>query len=251
MSLALSDHQLRNARGIIAAVKKRGWSAKAAVIAIETVLTESNMCMIASANVPASQRYPHVRLSWTSDGMGHDHASMGMYQQQTGYAWTPAGYGRNMNQTTMDSPDGWGTPAELMDPEKSTEKFLNELAHHPWATMDNWMAAQSVQVSAFPDGSNYRQNDSYAHTIVNALWSAVSPTPKNDWMAELMGLYDGHKLTPAEQREKANFEKAMQSIVWSQVRRPFLSDDGKWSHRVGWHLRRLVPGARPGDGTGK
>lgn len=171
--------QTAHAKGIIAAVHALGWPSKAAVIAVEAALAESGMRMIASANVPVSQKYPHDYWSGSPDGLGHDHASMGMFQQQTGYAWTPAGYGWNMNQTTMNSPNGWGTPAELMNAQASTAKFLAALARVNWRGMSNWMAAQSVQGSAFADGSNYRAEDTHATQIVSALWAA--PVPTRDW----------------------------------------------------------------------
>lgn len=170
----LTAHQHANALGIIAAVKLRAWGIKAAYIAVEAALDESGMRVIASANVKASQQYPHDMLSWTSDGLGHDHASMGMFQQQTGYAWC-SGPGDAMNETTMNSPNGWGTPAELMNAEKSTEKFLAALAERDWAAMTNWAAAQAVQGSAFPDGRNYQAQDARARSIVDALWSTTSP----------------------------------------------------------------------------
>jgi hypothetical protein len=197
----LTAHQRTNAHGIIAAVVARGWPAKPAYIAVEAALDESGMRVLASANVPESQKYPHDLLSWTSDGLGHDHASMGMFQQQTGTRWTPAGCGRAMNQTTINTPDGWGAPAELMDPEKSTAKFLNALAGHDWQHMTNWEAAQAVQGSAFPDGSNYRNQDARARAIVDALWVAhttdtggatalpttpASPTPQEAQMYEVI-----------------------------------------------------------------
>jgi hypothetical protein len=173
-ALGLTQNQYNNALGIIAAVHARGWPIKAAVIAVEAAIDESVMRILASANVPESQRYPHDLISWEPDGLGHDHASCGMFQQQTGTAWTPAGYGQAMNQTTMDSPNGWGTPAELMNAETSTTKFLNALARQPWQGMTNWAAAQAVQGSAFADGSNYRACDARAQQIVTALWN-VSP----------------------------------------------------------------------------
>ncbi len=183
-SLGLSQSQLNNLIGIIRAVKKRSWPMRAAFIAVETALTESGMRILASANVPESQKYPHDKLSWTWDGLGHDHASCGMYQQQTGWYWTPAGYGRAMNQTTMSSPHGWGRPSVLMDPEASTELFLAALGRTNWRSGTRWMAAQRVQVSAFPDGSNYRQQDARAIALVKAVWPYVAangnikpPTP--------------------------------------------------------------------------
>lgn len=166
----LTRHQRANVEGAIRAVQSRGWGIKAAYIVTEAAACESGMRVLASANVPESQKYPHDLLSWTSDGLGHDHASCGWLQQQTGTRWTPAGFGRAMNQTTMNSPDGWGTPAELMNPEKSTALFLNRLATHDWQHMTNWEAAQAVQGSAFPDGSNYKSQDARARAIVDALW---------------------------------------------------------------------------------
>lgn len=250
-ALGLSTNQLRNARGIIAAVQERGWPPKAAVIAVETALVESGMRILASANVPASQQYPHDLLGWTYDGMGHDHASCGMFQQQTGYRWTPAGYAppeaASMQQTTMNSPDGWGTPAELMDPEISTGKFLDALAHVDWRSMSNWTAAQAVQHSAFRDGSNYRSQDSRAGAIVAALWTEIT-----DLLEEIMSLYDPtRKLTPAEKATRENFERAIQRVVFRGVRPFFLDDSEQKSRPLRWHLRRLIPGARSSDGTGK
>lgn len=170
-SLGLTAHEFTNAHGIISAVKKRGWPQRAAIIAVEAALTESGMRILASANVPESLKYPHDLLSWTYDGLGHDHASCGMFQQQTGYKWALPG------TTTMGTPNGWGTPAELMDPEKSTTKFLNALARVDWQHGTRWAAAQAVQRSIYADGSNYRQQDARAVHIVQSIWSGVVSKP--------------------------------------------------------------------------
>lgn len=186
-ALGLSQHQLTNAEGIIAAVKDRGWPARAAIIAVETALTESGMRILASANVPTSTRYPHDKLSWTADGLGHDHASIGMFQQQTGWAWALLG------TSTMGSANGWGTPAELMNPKTSTTKFLDALARIDWRSGTRWAAAQAVQRSAFGDGSNYRQQDLRAIQIVTAVWSGVVlHPPGGDTTAS-----SGHKPLPS------------------------------------------------------
>lgn len=177
-ALGLSANQLTNTRGIIRATKARGWPKKPAIVAIAAAKTEAGLRVLASANVPESQKYPHDLLNWTDDGLGHDHASCGMYQQQTGWKWTPAGYGRAMNQTTMNSPDGWGEPRVLMDPEKSTALFFNSLAKVSWLTLPRWEAAQAVQHSAFADGSNYREQDDEAVAIVDALWNESLATIK-------------------------------------------------------------------------
>jgi hypothetical protein len=186
-ALGLTSSQLTNALGIIAAVQARGWPAKAAYIAVETALTESGMRVLASGNVPSSVQFAHDLLSWTTDGLGHDHASVGMYQQQVGPSFALAG-------TSTVSDTTWGTPAQLMDPQTSTAIFLDRLAQHDWQHMDNWLAAQAVQGSAFADGSNYRQLDAQARQIVDALWSfgnALNTTQQESEEDEMILILNG------------------------------------------------------------
>lgn len=46
---------------------------------------------------------------------------------------------------------GWGTPEQIMDPSYSARKFFERLMMIPgWQAMPGWMAAQAVQISAFP-----------------------------------------------------------------------------------------------------
>ena len=46
---------------------------------------------------------------------------------------------------------GWGTPAQIMDPVYSSTKFYEALVKVPhWQTIPLWQAAQEVQRSAFP-----------------------------------------------------------------------------------------------------
>jgi hypothetical protein len=172
--VGLAEDQFRNVTLIVTAVKKREMPMKAAYISVATALVESGMRNIASANVPESQKSPHDFWPGSLDGLGHDHASCGMFQQQTGTRWTPAGFGDAMNQTTLNSPDGWGPPGVLMDPEKSTGLFLDALDKiKDWPNMQNWGAAQAVQHSKFADGSNYKEQDTRARSIVDALWDEV------------------------------------------------------------------------------
>src|SRR6266498_3380487 len=68
-------------------------------------------------------------------------------------------------------------------------KFLNALGKVNWQSMSNWMAAQSVQRSAFSDGRNYRAHDRHAGRIVAALWgtaSLLSDTPS--WYHRLLSV---------------------------------------------------------------
>ena len=64
---------------------------------------------------------------------------------------------------------GWGTPAEEMDPAKATGMFVQRLLAVPgWPALTPWMAAQAVQRSAFSDGSNYQ-----AHWSVTGAYLAA------------------------------------------------------------------------------
>ena len=46
---------------------------------------------------------------------------------------------------------GWGTPAQIMDPVYASTKFYEALVKVPnWQTIPLWQAAQTVQRSAFP-----------------------------------------------------------------------------------------------------
>jgi len=54
---------------------------------------------------------------------------------------------------------GWGTPAQIMDPRYSTAAFVRRLLAVPgWHQMAPWRAAQAVQRSADSSGSNYEAN---------------------------------------------------------------------------------------------
>lgn len=109
-------------------------------IVVMTVLTESAGHMYANANIPASLKLPH-------DAIGNDHHSVGLFQQQVG--------ADGSNQF------GWGNVAECMDIGHSTNAFLHGLQMRDladWRGPELWVRCQAVQISAFADGSNYRQN---------------------------------------------------------------------------------------------
>lgn len=227
----LTTNQRAHALGIIAAVQGRGLPKRVAVIAVATSIVESGLRVLASANVPDSQSHPHDLLSWSADGLGHDHASCGSFQQQTGYAWAPANNGRavdpsvaTMQQSTMSTPDGWGKPAVLMNAEASTGKFLDALQRVEWESMTNWAAAQAVQHSAFADGSNYQGQNDRAQAIVDELWDQTT-----DVAEEIMALFDKDpdQWTAAEKAQATRFAAWLKPIIWSQVVRPLAGTDGQ------------------------
>ncbi len=137
-------------------VPVRGW-----VIAIATALVESNLKNYANDN----PRYPQVRrisMSLPHDAVGHDHDSVGLFQQRP-----------------VEGDGGWGTVRELMTPEISAGKFYNKLLTiRGWQTMRLTDAAQAVQISGFPDA--YGEREDLAASIVNALTAGAARRPVGD-----------------------------------------------------------------------
>jgi murein DD-endopeptidase MepM/ murein hydrolase activator NlpD len=81
-------------------------------------------------------------------GPRNDHDSIGLFQQRPS--------------------QGWGTPAQLMDPQYTSRKFFERLLTvSGWQTMPLTDAAQAVQRSAFPHA--YAKHEPLASEIVNVL----------------------------------------------------------------------------------
>ncbi|MEU5550993.1 MULTISPECIES: hypothetical protein [unclassified Micromonospora] len=129
----LSDEQVANAKAIIAATKKAGMDERAAVIAIGTAFQESKL-----------ENLGHL-------GDRNDHDSQGLFQQRPS--------------------SGWGTVEQITDPEYSTLAFLKGLKQvDGWQDMPLTVAAQTVQVSAFPD--HYAQWEQQAADLVAEHWNS-------------------------------------------------------------------------------
>ncbi|MET8911695.1 hypothetical protein [Micromonospora sp. NPDC004551] len=129
----LSDEQVGNAKAIIAATKKAGLPERAAVISIATSLQESKL-----------ENLGHL-------GDANDHDSLGLFQQRPS--------------------SGWGSPEQITDPEYSTLAFLKGLKQvDGWQDMPLTEAAQTVQVSAYPDA--YAQWEQQAADIVGQYWNS-------------------------------------------------------------------------------
>ncbi|MEU9823972.1 hypothetical protein [Micromonospora chersina] len=131
--ITLNDEQLANAKAIIAATKKAGLPERAAVISIATSLQESKL-----------ENLGHL-------GDRNDHDSLGLFQQRPS--------------------SGWGTPEQITDPEYSTLAFEKGLKQvDGWQDMPLTEAAQTVQVSAYPDA--YAQWEQQAADIVAHNWNS-------------------------------------------------------------------------------
>jgi hypothetical protein len=137
----LNQRQMEHAATIVRVGRQMGLPAQAYVVALATALQESYLRVLANPTYPESSNLPH-------DGTGSDHDSVGIFQQR------PA--------------SGWGTVAECMDPENSARSFYRALQQVPgWQNLPVTVAAQAVQVSAFPD--HYAKHEPLARQLVAAL----------------------------------------------------------------------------------
>ena len=139
----LNGEQEANVKAIIAATKKAGLDERAAVISIATSLQESKL-----------ENLGHL-------GDRNDHDSLGLFQQRPS--------------------SGWGSPDEITDPEYATTAFLKGLKQvDGWHDMPLTEAAQTVQVSAYPDA--YAQWEQLGADLVAAHWNS-GPSELNDTLA--------------------------------------------------------------------
>jgi murein DD-endopeptidase MepM/ murein hydrolase activator NlpD len=122
--------QVRNAAVIIRSGQDLNVPPRGWVIAVATAMQESNL----------------VNHGFLGDR--NDHDSLGLFQQRPS--------------------QGWGTPEQIMDPVYSSKKFYGKLLEVPdWETLPLTVAAQRVQVSAYPNA--YAKHEDKASQIVNQL----------------------------------------------------------------------------------
>ncbi|MDQ2956633.1 MAG: hypothetical protein M3Y42_06700 [Actinomycetota bacterium] len=140
--ITLSQQQATNAMAVVVAGRLTGMSNRDEAIAIMTGYTESSIRRLSNPAVAGSSSYPN-------DGSGTDHDSVGVFQQRP----------------------SWGPTSVLMDAAGSANLFYNRLAtvaNRDSQTM--WADAQAVQVSAYPDGSNYEPYANFGTQLV-AQWA--------------------------------------------------------------------------------
>jgi len=153
-SVSLDRQQLTHAGTIITVGGQTADVGRAGVlVALMAALTESTLRLLANTNAyPESASYPH-------DGVGSDHDSLGLFQ--------------------MRPSSGWGTVAEVMDPEYQARAFFGGVsgpnAGSPrglldvtgWQMLEPGAAAQAVEISAYPD--RYANFEPVAEAILVAL----------------------------------------------------------------------------------
>lgn len=154
-TVPLDAKQIAIAVRIITVGRDLSVSDKGLKIALMTALQESRLRMYANSSVPESLEYDH-------DAVGSDHDSVNPFQQRV---------------------SGWGTVAELMNLDYSIKAFFGGptgpnggsprgLLDVPgWESMQPGVAAQTVQVSAFPDA--YDKWEPAAEQLISALGNGI------------------------------------------------------------------------------
>jgi hypothetical protein len=175
----LGAGQVFNAGQVIHAAQAKGIPHPGAVIGIMTGLQESGLRVLANSNVPASLSLPH-------EGVGHDHDSVGIFQQRP----------------------SWGPLPVLMNPMGSASLFFNKLGRGPYG--DYGAEAQRVQVSAFPGA--YSKWRGQAESLVGGAGYALGGRVPGSGVADSALLW----ATPGERvlttRENLAFEHLVDAI---------------------------------------
>jgi hypothetical protein len=126
-----TPEQLGNARAIVEVGRSLALPPRAWVIAVATALQESSL-----------QNLGYL-------GARNDHDSLGLFQQR------PSA--------------GWGAPEQITDPVYAATAFYNRLSRvRDWPTLPLTVAAQKVQISAYPD--YYAKHESEAGDIIRSLY---------------------------------------------------------------------------------
>ncbi|WP_335989827.1 M23 family metallopeptidase [Glycomyces sp. MUSA5-2] len=145
--------QAAHAFAIWQTASERQLPEQAAVVAIATAMQESTIRVLANPAVPDSYDFDH-------DGEGFDHDSIGIFQQRP----------------------HWGPIATLMDPAGSAGLFFDALEDvDGWEELPVTVAAQRVQVSAYPDA--YADDEPGARAAV----AAISEACASEWIHPVAG----------------------------------------------------------------
>ena len=206
-TVTLGKQQLTRAATILAVGRSENVPARGQLIAIMTAITESSLRVLSNTGgSPASRRLPN-------DGNGGDDDSLGLFQQR------PAA--------------GWGSVSHLMDPVWSSRAFYGGpdgpnhgsprglLDLDGWQSKDPGAAAQTVQVSAYPD--RYAVNQPIAEKILTAL----------------SGISVGSDLECAQPAENLpagpppGFPRALITAAASQTSKPYIWGGGDFNGPTG------------------
>jgi cell wall-associated NlpC family hydrolase len=141
-----SNEQVKNAAIIVAVGQQRHIPVRGWVIALATAMQESSLRNLGNL------------------GAHNDHDSLGLFQQRPS--------------------QGWGTPAQILDPVYATTQFYNHLLQVPnWQDLPLTVATQRVQRSAHPDAVVKWEDD--AIMLVNSVGPGITgmmPVDFTQWL---------------------------------------------------------------------
>ena len=128
-----SVEQMSNAKAIVETGKAMGLPPRAWTIAVSTALQESNLKNLGDL------------------GANNDYDSLGLFQQRPS--------------------SGWGSPEQVQNPTYAATAFYKALVRvDGWQGVPLTVAAQKVQVSAYPD--HYAKHEAQAGDMIEALYGA-------------------------------------------------------------------------------
>ena len=142
-----------------------------AILAVACGLAESGLRVLTNPLVPDSYNFPN-------DGEGHDHDSVGIFQQRANGAW--------------------GSTAQRMNPRASADMFIAALNRTQWRNKEPGQAIFDVQIGGSP--SYYTGFIAQATTLVQTARGNLTNTPSAPTLGTPAGNLGGGSLpiTPAE-----------------------------------------------------
>ena len=239
---ALTPRQESVARTYIAVGKQLGIPRSGQIIAIMMALQESSLRMLANPSVPASLLFPN-------DGVGRDHDSIGSAQQRPAAGW---GTVEQLMNASYNARAFYGGPS---GPNRGSPRGLLDIPG--WQGMDKGLAAQSVQVSAFPE--LYARWEPAATAIVAALEGGTAPASCADSLPSPRPAGSPHNLSQLRQDVlKFTQEGLGGSYVWGGTAFKAWDCSGyvQWIYRQAgielprveqWRVGVRTEDPRPGD----
>jgi hypothetical protein len=186
--LNLTPHQIDNAKIIIGVAKTLNLGEKGALIGLMTGITESRLRMYANTGIPISQENPAwKRIPQNQRGLGSDHDSVGVMQQRVSTGWSTFGNGptKDITWQLMDTtyaaqaffgvPDNIKLPDGLQQSGALRKGLQNKVPNFRDASVDPGVAAQTVQISAFP--TRYNDHKEQAQSILDTYWESAPAVP--------------------------------------------------------------------------
>lgn len=175
-----NEQQIGNIKIILGIVKAYKLDKKAGLIALMTAMQESHIMNLANTSVPVSLENPNKQ-----GNPGHDHDSVGVFQQRVGSGWSTFGSGTSKEivwqlmdvaysaQAFLGTPPGAQLPADLKNPGALKKGLQNRVPDY--LTKDPGAAAQTVQVSAYPGA--YSKHQPAAQGYIDQYWEAAPEIP--------------------------------------------------------------------------